>query len=696
MKVEEIKEAISKFERERVIGEITVHLPSPPKDYKLIANWDLPKEKQKFTYTKQPDKNKEPADEFLLQEFERFQHGYFFFCNGNLEYISNIHYFFLNYWSDKGKQFGFRDAQRDTFLWWMQIEKEKHIAGGNLVTNRRHGKTAIATCIGYFRAATNPFHRCGIQSKTNGDGKLVFGKLIKSWQKLPFWLKPVDSGETRPASILEFSEPRTRSASKDKKVYADVLDSSIDFRSSEENAYDGDELHTYIEDEVGKVDEKQGVNTDKRWEIVQFCLTIGSRIVGKALRTTTVEEMEKKGGKHFKKTWDDSLKGKTNEKTGRTPTMLTNLFVPADFGFDGDNIDGVSLIDEYGYSRRELAVKHILDSWEGLKDDALRSRQRKNPLNLKHAFQVSENSGTFDQEIYDYLDQQKEYLDGTSLTGEKAPKNLRRTVTFYRDIDGLAKWRDDPQGHASFIWDFPKPTMSNARKPGELNQWRPLNCEEFVGGCDPFAATIVSGPGSMGVLYIFRKGNADDYENSGLPILRYAQRTRRVEDFHKNVMIILQYFGCKVNYESDVPDYYETFVRELFRNYVMWTPRVAIDPTKRNHTPRPGTLSKDPYAFQKQFQVLVSYLYARWHKIYFIELIDQLRDFDVNDRTKSDEVIAFSMALLGGWETGEQPKKDTRTPQFLKFKNSQKRQDANGGYVDLSEYHKEISDKIPF
>jgi len=397
------------------------------------------------------------------------------------------------------------------------------------------------------------------------------------------------------------------------------------------------------------------------------------------------------------KTWKDSMMSTLSEETGRTDSLLTNLFVPADYGFKGVHPKTKEpFLDDYGYSNRELARDYILATWKNLSPTKLLAAQRKNPLTLKHAFQLSENSGTFDKEIYDYLDTQKGYLDGTALNGEAAPKNLRRTVTFYRDIDGLAKWRDDPQGHASFIWDFPTSTMSNARKPGELNQWRPLNCEEFVGGCDPFAATIVSGPGSMGVLYIFRKGNADDYENSGLPILRYAQRTRRVEDFHKNVMIILQYFGCKVNYESDVPDYYETFVRELFRNYVMWTPKVAIDPTKRNHTPRPGTLSKDPYAFQKQFQVLVSYLYARWHKIYFIELIDQLIDFDVNDRTKSDEVIAFSMALLGGWETGEQPKKDTRTPQFLKFKNSQKRQDANGGYIDLSKYHEPISDKIPF
>lgn len=693
MKVAEIKASIERFERERIIGEITVYQPEPPKDYKQIVNWDLPAKDQYFQYTVQPHRNHDPSQEFLVTEAFRFKYGYWLFINGELYWFTPFYYFFLNYWTDKGKRMRFVDSQLHASLWFWQIEQMDNMAGGNLITNRRFGKTVWSTGLAYFRTMTNPFHRCGIQSKTNADGKLVFSKLIKSWQKLPNWLKPIDSGETRPATILEFSEPRTRSTNKENKVYGEVLDSSIDFRASEEDGYDGDELHTYFEDEFGKA---INVNTDTRWGVVQFCLVIGANIVGKAIRTTTVEEMERRGGKNAKKTWDDSLISTLNPETNRTNSMLTNLFIEADFGFAGHHpITKEAFVNEYGISNRELAREYILSTWANLKDEKLKAAQRKNPLTLKHAFQVSENSGTFDQEIYDYLEQQKEYLDGTSLTGEKAPKNLRRTVTFYRDIDGLAKWRDDDHGHASFIWDLPK-GLSNARKVGELSQWRPLNCEEFVGGCDPFAATIVSGPGSMGVLYIFRKGNADDYENSGLPILRYAQRTRRVEDFHKNVMIICQYFGCKVNYEADVPDYYETFVRELFKHYVMWTPKVAIDPTKRNHTPRPGTLSKDPYAFQKQFQVLVSYLYARWHKIYFIELIDQLIDFDVNDRTKSDEVIAFSMALLGGWETGEQPRKDTRTPSFIKFKNSKKRQEANGGLIDLSEYHKPIDDKIPF
>jgi hypothetical protein len=135
-------------------------------------------------------------------------------------------------------------------------------------------------------------------------------------------------------------------------------------------------------------------------------------------------------------------------------------------------------------------------------------------------------------------------------------------------------------------------------------------------------------------------------------------------------MTICQYYGCKANYESDVDDYYETFLQEGFKNYVMWRPKCTVDPTRKNVMIKYGTPSKDPFAFQKHFQILVEYLIARWHKIYFIELIDQLIDYDVNDRTKSDEVIAAGMAFIGGWTNGsEKPKEPSLT--FVKFKEQQ-------------------------
>src|SRR6184192_1748241 len=173
MKVAEIKSAIERFQRERLIGEITVYQPEPPKDYKQIANWDLPAKDQYFQYTVQPHRNHDPSQEFLVTEAFRFKYGYWLFINGDLYWFTPFYYFFLNYWTDKGKRMRFVDSQLLASLWFWQIEQMDNMAGGNLITNRRFGKTVWSTGLAYFRTMTNPFHRCGIQSKTNADGKLV-------------------------------------------------------------------------------------------------------------------------------------------------------------------------------------------------------------------------------------------------------------------------------------------------------------------------------------------------------------------------------------------------------------------------------------------------------------------------------------------------------------------------------------------
>ena len=42
-----IEEALDKFERKRMCGEVQVELPQPPL-FRQIDNYDKPKEKQKF------------------------------------------------------------------------------------------------------------------------------------------------------------------------------------------------------------------------------------------------------------------------------------------------------------------------------------------------------------------------------------------------------------------------------------------------------------------------------------------------------------------------------------------------------------------------------------------------------------------------------------------------------------------------
>lgn len=667
MTKKECDSAIEKFELKRQIGDMVVTFPKIPK-WDKIENHDLPKAKGKFYHTVQPARNQDPDDDFLKREAERISNGHWFYNNGNVEYITGHHYFFLNYWRDKKARYmKFLDSQREFFLWWDAIEKDDNLAGGVIIANRRFGKTQIGTCIIYIRSSTKYGQYSGLQSKTNTDAKGVFNKLIGSWSLLPEWLKPIDTGETRPAQILEFAEARRRGNSRDKKVYSEVLNSKIDYKSSNEGAYDGEELDTYLMDEAGKTIESK---VDDTWVTAKKCLMRASDIRGKALITTTVEEMEKKGGKYFKIIWDDADVKKVNPKTGRNTSLLTRIFIGADWGYDGVHpLTKEPFVDEYGYSNREAARQYILDTWEPLEGEALAAEQRKDALTVKHAFQLKNFGGCFDNDL---LEQQLDYLEGNNDRPEdNAPKNLIRRVTFYREYQKaenpmddpimVVKWRDDPKGHCEMVWDFNNPKLTNKKKPGPGGAWAPANEEGFAIGVDPVGSTMTTGTEkSQAVAYVYRKGDLNDPENSGLMILRFApvQRMRFKSDFHKYVMMLCEYYGCKANYESNIDDYYEKFIEEGFKNYIMWRPKSTIDPMRKNVRTKYGTPSNDPFALQKQTDIADEYIKTRFHKIYFLELVKQLIAFDPDDRTKFDDCIAFFMALIAGTErkTDNKPK----------------------------------------
>lgn len=664
MNREDCKLIIENFEHQRIVGELLVTIPESP-NWNKIDGYNVPKHKQRFNHTLQPLRGEEPTDDFITQEEHRLKYGYWFYNNGNLEYITNIHYFFLNYWKDKkGRLMRFIDSQRDFFLLWEAVEKHKNLAGLVIIGNRRFGKTQIGTCILYFRAVTNQGHWSAIQSKTDPDAKGVYNKLIASWIKLPEWLKPPDAGDTRPAKALEFTDPRSRSNKKEKKVYGDVLDSRIDFRSSDESAYDGEEIDTYLMDEAGKTKLKQ---VNETWNVVKKTLMRANMIRGKALITTTVEEMEKKGGKYFKIIWDDATLTKVNPVTGRNTNLLTRIFIPADWGYEGEHpVTGEKFVDEYGYSNRQLARDYILSVWSTLEGEELASEQRKDALKIQHAFQLKNFGGCFRNDL---LQIQLDYLERTNdHEDENAPTNLIRRVTFFKDSEGV-KWRDDSHGDCQMVWDFNNPSESNKNITGNNGLQSPGNVDAFAIGVDPIGATTTTGSeNSQAVAYVYRKGDLNDPENSGLVVLRYApvrKSIKRKRDFHKYIMMLCEYFGAKANYESDIDDYYETFELEGFINYVMMRPKNTIDPNRKRAVYKYGTPSKDPYALQRQHDIAYDYIVIRYHKIFFVELVAKLITFDPDNRTEFDDCIAFFMALIGGTDRKQDNKPKTTSLAIL-------------------------------
>lgn len=631
-----LADVIDNFQRKRICGEIEVELPKPPA-ISRIANSLLPTHRQKFYYTEQPPKGEEYSEEFLAQETDRIINGYWFFNNGNLEWITGYHYIMLNYSYIDGERPSFNDSQQMFFWVWNQVEKDPYCFGLCLTTSRRWGKGEVAIIIGYMRTIMKEYSHFGFQSKTGDDAKLLFAKLVQRWQRFPLFLKPTDSGDTNPRQELRFFEPSKRSSKGEAKEYKPALNSWIDFKPTTNAAYDGGKLQTYVLDEAAKIEK---ADPYQMWEIVKFCLLNGSTIIGKALITTTVESGDAfEASLSYKRLWDDS-NPKERLPNGRTKSGLYRYYNAGYMGYHGvDEQTGEPFIDEYGYSRQEFTKEYILRGREGLEGNQLSSQIRKLSLTVEEAF-MSDGQNCYFNAMN--IQEQMTWLQ------EYAPKGLVRKVTFYRMQDGNVGWRDDPNGKFQMVWDFPDKSMANKFKL--VNRLKAPANENFGStGGDPYAASeMQSGQGSKGVFYVFKKD--DGTEDSGLPIIRYSDRPPRKSIFYDNCMLLCEYFGIKLNMESDIQDWREYYEQQGMENYLMRTPKSAIAPD-RNHKKRLfGVKSKDPYALQAQFDATHEYIEHRCHKIYFIELLQDALIYDHRNRTKSDDTVAFGISLLGSTE----------------------------------------------
>lgn len=414
------------FEQERQIGEYKILLPDPP-NLKDIGNKDLSKEKQKFYPTKLPKDimswDKKAREEFEANEWSKRLNGYWFWNNGNLEWVTGTNYFYINWWSIDIGLPSFVDSDRDWYYLWWYVQNNTKARGFVNLEGRRSGKTWKGTCCLYESTSRIPNRQSGIQSKTDDDASKVFKKLIFSWKKVPYFFKPVDAGESNPKSQLEFIEPSKRNTKIQKKEYGLVLDSFIDYESSGEEAYDGTKQLVNYQDEIGK---SKKVNVNERIKIVRECIVDGSDIIGKIIATSTVEEMEKKGGKYCKMVWDGADPDPTKLlPNGETQNGLLRYFKPSDFGYRGKDANGVPFVDEWGYSDRPRTKAYIEATVAALKKkEDKNSYRRKYPLTIRDCFISDSKKSVYDTDkIEQQLFHNESLVDGTLIKGDFKWKN---------------------------------------------------------------------------------------------------------------------------------------------------------------------------------------------------------------------------------------------------------------------------------
>jgi hypothetical protein len=110
----------------------------------------------------------------------------------------------------------------------------------------------------------------------------------------------------------------------------------------------------------------------------------------------------------------------------------------------------------------------------------------------------------------------------------------------------------------------------------------------------------------------------------------------------------VKFFSCKACIETDIDDYYETFMQWRALSYVRNTPRSVIDPTltedRKNKLRREkGIKSGDRFMLNKELEIAQVLVNNHIDKIWFLPILEGLKDYDHEDRTAFDIIVAFMM-----------------------------------------------------
>lgn len=544
---------------------IIYETPDVPPDHE-IDGYELPKKDQKFRRWKYPNDKEfdqltpKQQDDILDYVLSKRANGHWFYNNGVKTYITNVHWFYLNFWKlDIGPP-EYRASDRDYFYFWDICVKDAKCYGMADMENRRGGKTERANVIQYEHISKTPNTRGGTQSKTDTDAKKVFSKLVRAWKRLPYWLKPLDEGESQPKSALRFFEPSKRDTKSKKKSYGVALDSYIDFETALEEAYDGEKLHRYTSDESGKTTK---ANVADRLDIVKECFVVGEDIIGKMLFTTTVEEMEKKGGKNFKLIWDNSDMD-VRDENGQTKSGLYPFFKPAWYCFEG-------FIDEYGNSVHETPAKPIMGNKgklitigskeflerkrRGKDGKSLASEKRKYPFCEEDAFGVIAGA-IFEDDVVEKLKYANE-----QVVEENTPINYVKMV----EINGVIVAKPVSSKEEGCV-----KMLENVEKDVKYSMGiDPTLTDKDTGSDDgsDYAAVVTKGLGSADMKMF-------------CPTIAYSERPQRKETCYHKIYLLAKYIiqeGGKLEIVGEIngsgADCFAYLVNRGLKQYMTGTPK---------------------------------------------------------------------------------------------------------------------------
>ena len=590
--------------------------PLPPPDY------ELKRKKEILTQKTAPEYYNPELQDYRNQEWDRRLNGLWFMNNGKVTYLTGLHYFYLTHWKIDVGYPSFRMTDLYFFYFLEYCVQDPNCLGMIEVTKRRQGKTMRAGAFLFELTSRSKNKNAGIQSKTFDDARdNVFAKgIVMPFKYLIDFFVPIydtEKGQT-PKSELRFFKTNKRGASDfdfDKKI---ELESEITFKSADKFAYDGKKVHRYLADEAGKT---KNVDVYERHQVVQFCLQEEENIIGKALYTTTVEEMED-GGASFKELWMASDQNKKNAN-GRTKSGLYQYFMPA---------YRTLFYNKYGEPDEEKAKQFYMAERDALRDDnrALASFIRKNPFTIEEAFFSEAESCIYDalainrqKETITWIDKKELYLYG-DFVWENGVRDSK--VIFVEKSNGKFKVHKK-------VNIFDHSSYNQVQEYGTKKV--PKNNTKYAIAVDPFDHSITtSNERSDGAAYAYRRFDAMD-ELSETFLVQYINRPDKAEIFYEDMIRLCHFFGCEILSEDNkvgLIKYFEYRGYERFLTRMPNSTKYGISATVKTH--------------QQIAEETENYHLDNLHKVIFVELLDDWLHFNINKTTKFDAAMAAGYTLI--------------------------------------------------
>ena len=649
------------------IQGLQIGLPAKPQTVHMHNDkWqkiEYPKELQKlkniFDWRAYPEESKDKWYDFIDEEFKRREQGFWFMNNGKPTYITGSHYMYLQ-WSkiDVGAP-DFREANRLFFIFWEACKADKRCYGMCYLKNRRSGFSFMSSAETVNLATISSDSRYGILSKSGSDAKKMFtDKVVPISINYPFFFKPIQDGMDRPKSELAYRVPaskftRRKITANEKEEELVGLDTTIDWKNTGDNSYDGEKLSLLVHDERGKWERPDNILNN--WRVTKTCLRLGSRIIGKCMMGSTSNALDK-GGDNFKKLYNDSDVTKRN-RNGQTRSGLYSLFIPMEWNYEG-------FIDEFGRpvfntpTREcfgpdgELIDVGVIDHWsneaEGLKEDqdALNEFYRQFPRTEEHAFRDETKNSIFNLvKIYEQIDYNEEATSSAAVNignFQWANGVKDTTVNFY----------PDPNGRFKVSW-VPTINMQN-RVVIKNGVKHPGN--EHIGafGCDSYDISgTVDGRGSKGSLHGLTKFSMEDAPPNHF-FLEYLARPQTAEMFFEDVLMALVFYGMPLLAENNKPRLLYYLKRRGYRGFSMNRPdkvwnKLSIAEREIGGIPNSSEDIKQAHAAAIEMYINDHVGHkgdGNYGNIYFNETLLDWAKFDINKRTKFDAAISSGLAIM--------------------------------------------------